>query len=159
VLDLENAPTLAPLDCTHPVRRITDPEQIGEAVSVPEKCLNKDRSWLVRRLADEIRHDPESLSVYAIYLDGQPVSSARMEFAPGSPFASLWGGATLPAYRHRGLYSALLAARIEEARSRGRRYLTVDAGAMSHPILEKRGFVRLTGARPCLWRVAGQARA
>ena len=70
---------------------------------------------------------------------------------PRSAFASLWGGSTLPELRKRGLYTSLLNARLEEARQRGFRYLTVDAGDMSRPILEKRGFRLLTHATACNW--------
>ena len=72
-------------------------------------------------------------------------------FPAHSAFASLWGGSTLPELRGRGLYTGLLAARLQEARARGARYLTVDAGPMSRPILERRGFRLLTHATACTW--------
>jgi GNAT superfamily N-acetyltransferase len=58
----------------------------------------------------------------------------------------------LPAYRGRGLYTALLAARVQEARRLGASYATVDAGPMSLPILRRLGFQPLTVATPCIWR-------
>ena len=63
-------------------------------------------------------------------------------------FAGLFGGATLPEYRGRGLYRATVAARARLARERGYRYLYVDALPTSRPILERLGFVRLTTTTP-----------
>ncbi|EQD40871.1 GCN5-related N-acetyltransferase, partial [mine drainage metagenome] len=57
------------------------------------------------------------------------------------------GGATVPDYRGRGLYTALLAVRLQEAKRRGARFLTIDAGPMSRPIVEKYGFRLLTFAQ------------
>ncbi len=62
---------------------------------------------------------------------------------------------TLPAYRRRGLYTALLAARVREARARGVPYLTIDAGSMSRPIVTRHGFELLTTAVSCEWKSDG----
>ena len=75
----------------------------------------------------------------------------RDSYNPGH-FAGLWGGSTLAAYRGRGLYTALLAARVREARARGVPYLTIDAGAMSRPIVARHGFEVITYATACEWR-------
>jgi GNAT superfamily N-acetyltransferase len=50
------------------------------------------------------------------------------------------GGATLPQARGRGAYSALVAARWDDAVRRGMPALVVQAGPMSAPILERLGF-------------------
>jgi GNAT superfamily N-acetyltransferase len=94
---------------------------------------------------------PDLLHVYVAYVDGIPASTAWIRFHPGSSFASLWGGSTVPAHRGRGLYRALLSARMRDAQDRGVRYLTVDAGPMSRPILERHGFRQLTVTRPFKW--------
>ena len=107
--------------------------------------------WSVERLAFELEHAPDYLSVYVAYAGNVAAACAWIRFPPGSPFASLWGGATLPQLRNRGLYTALLAARVQEARVRGWRYVTIDAGHMSRPIVEKRGFRLLTYATACNW--------
>jgi len=51
----------------------------------------------------------------------QPVCSARIEFLPGSSFASLWGGGTLASWRGQGIYRALIAYRARLAAARGLR--------------------------------------
>ena len=71
---------------------------------------------------------------------------------PGKQFASLWGGSTIAAFRSRGLYTALVAVRAQEARRSGARFLTVDARPMSRPILERLGFQVMTFANALHWR-------
>jgi predicted GNAT family acetyltransferase len=61
----------------------------------------------------------------------------------------LWGGATVPAYRKRGLYTALVSARAQEAKARGIRCLTIDASPASRAILEKFGFQLMAYAWEC----------
>ena len=89
--------------------------------------------------------------MYVAYVDHAPAACAWVRFPQKSAFASLWGGTTVPQLRGRGLYTALLLARIHEAQLRHYRYLTVDAGPMSRPILEKHGFQLLTRATACTW--------
>jgi GNAT superfamily N-acetyltransferase len=81
----------------------------------------------------------------------EPVCSARIEFLPGTEFAGLWGGGTVPAWRGRGIYRALVAYRAGLAAARGYRYLQVDASPDSRPILERLGFVRLARTTPYVW--------
>lgn len=52
----------------------------------------------------------------------------------------LCGGGTLPGHRGRGLYRALLAARLREAIARRTPRLLTQAGPMSQPILARLGF-------------------
>ena len=81
------------------------------------------------------------------YVDGLPASTGQISFYEGARFASLVGAATLPAYRGRGLYTALLAAQVQVARDRSVRFLDADASPMSRPIFEKYGFRHLTGVQ------------
>ena len=67
----------------------------------------------------------------------------RLDPLPGArgSFATLQGGATLPEWRSRGVYRALVARRAVLAAERGCEYLQVDASDDSRPILERLGFV------------------
>jgi GNAT superfamily N-acetyltransferase len=58
----------------------------------------------------------------------------------GSSAMLLAGGAVLPGFRGRGVYRALVTSRWNAAVERGQPALTVHAGAMSRPILERCGF-------------------
>jgi len=72
-------------------------------------------------------------------------------FRPGTDFAGLWGGSTLPAWRGRGIYRAMVAARAQRAAARGVRYLQVDASDDSAPILRRLGFRAVTTTTPYVW--------
>jgi len=76
----------------------------------------------------------------------------RLEIIPGTGFAGLWGGGTLPEWRGRGLYRALTAARAQAALSRGVRYLHSDCTEYSRPILERSGLLAVTTTTPYLWQ-------
>jgi GNAT superfamily N-acetyltransferase len=147
VLDL-NDPPAALLGPTAAASRLNRPDELRDVSAIKQRTSDDD---MVARLAFEMEHAPDYLSVYVAYVENVAAACAWIRFPPGSPFASLWGGATLPELRNRGLYTALLAARVQEARARGWRYLTIDAGHMSRPIVEKRGFRLLTYATACNW--------
>lgn len=151
VLDMDCAPAVLLEPVRHDVRRITDPDQVKSVLSVQSQVWGDGHDFLEERLANELRTVPDFISMYAVYADNMPVCSAWINFPPHSRFASLWGGSTLPAYRQRGYYTALLAVRLQEARRRGARFLTVDASPMSGPILEKFGFQRISTTYPCTW--------
>jgi len=140
VLDLDDTPQalLEAPSCS--IRRVHDSEALGEVIAVSDEVWHSDHASLGQRLAFQLRAAPDHLSVYVAYVDGVPAGTARIEFHENSTFASHWGGATLPAYRHRGLYTGLLAVRVQEARRHGARFLTIDAGPMSRPIVERFGF-------------------
>lgn len=156
VLDLQAAPEILWQPVRHDVRRITDPGKIPDVLTVKEQVWDDDFSWLGDYLAGALEHHPERVSAYAAYVDGRPASSARIYFPEHSQFASLWGGATISSFRKQGLYTALLAARAQEAKARGVRYLTVDAMPMSRPILEKLGFEIIAHSYPCKWKLKAQ---
>src|SRR5437868_3896113 len=59
----------------------------------------------------ELRDRPETVAMVVAMAGDQPVCSARIDFLPGSSFASLWGGGTLPGWRGQGIYRALIACR------------------------------------------------
>ena len=139
----------------HRVERVTDAAGIDEVVTVEEAVWGPDEreldDWLHRLMAD-------SSDRFRLYLvrDGEmAVGAAWMTVTPGSEFGSLWGGSVRPEYRGRGVYGALLAARAGEARRMGLRYLMIDAGSMSLPIVEAHGFVRLSESIPCVYTPPG----
>jgi GNAT superfamily N-acetyltransferase len=89
--------------------------------------------------------------VAVVAMAGQsPIAGGRLEFHIGTDFASLWGGGTLPAWRGRGVFRALVAYRAAAATARGFRYLQVDASLDSRPILARHGFVELAATTPFL---------
>lgn len=133
---------------TADVRRVTAGEGLDAVRLIEEGVWAEDFARLVENLAAEMDHDPEAVSCYVAYAHGRPAGCAWVRFHTGAHFASLWGGATLPDYRRRGLYSALVAARIREASARGFPYVSVHASAMSAPILLRCGFRQLSTCTP-----------
>lgn len=153
VLDVASAPASLLAEPAVDVRRLTDPAQLADVVTVLEAVWAEKFNWVYERLGRHMAI-PGYLSIYVAYVDEQPAAVAWTYFNAGS-FAGLWGGSTLSPYRRRGLYTALLAARVREARARGVPYLTVDAGSMSRPIVERHGFQLLTTSVSCEWPAGG----
>ena len=152
VLDLAQISEALLQPVTHDIRRITDPEQIYEAViAVKEEIGQEEQGRHAEELTQELRMDGEHISFYAGYADDRPVCSAWIRFNETGSFASLWGGSTLPAHRKHGFYTALVAVRAQEAIQRGYRFLTIDASPMSRPIVARHGFQLLTFTHPCKW--------
>ena len=82
---------------------------------------------------------------YAAIVDGQVVGTAYGAF--GNAGLNLFGGSVLEEFRGRGIYRALTFARWDKAVERGTPALTVQAGKMSMPILERLGFELVAAAR------------
>ena len=100
--------------------------------------------------------DLESSSKFALLatVDGTPASVARL--ALSESVVRLFGAVTLPAFRGRGLYRSLLAARCELARANGATLaLTKGRVETSAPILERVGF-RSYAVEQC-WRLSVDA--
>jgi GNAT superfamily N-acetyltransferase len=109
---------------------------------------------LADSLESELSADPDGLAVVLAEAGDALVSAAWIRFEEGTEFATLWGGATLPAWRRRGIYRALVAYRANMALARGYRYLEVDASDDSRPILERLGFVVVGTTTPFVWSPA-----
>jgi hypothetical protein len=153
VLDLRTAPAALFSPSAHHVRRITDDAGVRDAVSVAERVWDEPMGDRIDALATQLHRSPDSISIYVVYADDNPVSSAWINFNPASPFAGLWGGSTLLGHRGQGCYRALLAERAREALARDVKFLTIDASPMSRPIVERFGFAWITDTRPYEWRL------
>lgn len=153
ILDMDGSPAL--LDPENiSVRRVEDEASIQAIMRMEEAVWNEDHSELATRIWQDLQTDPMTLSVFASYDGDHLASAAWIYYHPPTKFASLWGGSTLPEHRGRGHYTALLNARMREARSRGYRFLMVDASPMSRPILERRGFAFYGFSTACVWKPA-----
>ncbi len=148
LIDLQDCPAVYLEPVTADVRRVIRAGDLRKVANIQEQVYDENFDWLATQLQENITKQPEFWSVYMAYVNDQPACAAWISFPPKSTFAGLWGGATLPEYRKQGLYTAVVAARAQEAVQRGYRFLTVDAGDMSRPILEKRGFQFLTHTTP-----------
>jgi hypothetical protein len=131
------------------VRRIDDAHGLADFIAVNAEIWDHGDVSRNEMYAQRL-HDP-SLGLYVAYADGRPVAAARLEMPRDRIFAGLWGGCTLPAFRVRGIFRAIVAARAMAARECGFQFLNVDAAETSRPILERLGFVALCGVTG--WRL------
>ena len=86
---------------------------------------------------------------YLAFMDGveSPVSVASMYYMSDAPIVALQGAATLPDYRGRGTYTALMAKRLADARAEGMEAAVLQAiRATSAPICAKLGFSEIATA-------------
>jgi GNAT superfamily N-acetyltransferase len=130
------------------LRPVVD-EADGQAlVSVHEEVFGDDHSAVGRHVMSGIAGDPPTIAAVVAWAGDTPICAARLEFNHGTDFAGLFGGGTLPAWRGRGVFRALVAYRAAIAAERGFRYLQVDAMPDSRPILKRLGFVELATTIP-----------
>lgn len=147
------SPTLAGVRLPDGLRLdpVTDEAGIGRLIEVHDRVFGTDHAQLRRSLTAQLRNSPQSIAMVVAMAGDEPVCSARIDFYGGSEFAGLYGGGTLPRWRRRGIYRALVAYRAQLAAARGYRYLQVDASPESRPILERLGFACLALTTPYTW--------
>jgi len=136
---------------------VTDPAGVDLVAQVHEQAFDTGAARLRTRMLAHLAESPETLSLVLAMAGDLPVCAARMEFHPGTEFASIWGGGTLPAWRGRGIYRALVAHRARLAAERGYGYLQVDAADTSRPILLRLGFAQLSTTTPYVYGGQGEA--
>jgi len=158
VLEIKNAPARLLETPQYDIQRATTLEQLHHADAIQDAVWgNEPRQKVSERVLGMWDDDPNSVSLHIAYIENKPVSYGRVEFSQGdNPFASIWSGSTLPDYRGRGIYTAVVASRLQEAQQRQYQYLTVDAKPdTSMPILNKLGFITITYSTPYNWAVGG----
>jgi GNAT superfamily N-acetyltransferase len=133
------------------LREVSDRADLDRIADMELAIWNDDRSWLADSLEAERAVDPDALTIVVAEAVDAVVCAGWIRFARGTEFATLWGGGTLPAWRSRGIYRAIVAYRANLAAQRGFRYLQVDASDNSRPILERLGFVGVTTTTPFIW--------
>lgn len=110
----------------------------------------EEATALLRRLSVD-----DGMELWVAEVEGQIVGAGRLEPVPGTIFAGIWGGATRPQWRSRGIYRALTAARARSALRMGKILIHSDSTEYSRPILERSGFVKVSTTTPYHWRRPG----
>ena len=101
---------------------------------------------LIERLARK-----DGMELWAAKFDGDIICSGRLEPVKGTTFAGIWGGATRPHWRGKGIYRALTAARARSATAAGTTWSHSDSTDFSRPILERAGFIKVSETTPYVW--------
>lgn len=130
------------------LRAVIDRAGVEALVSVHDEVFAEDHSALGKTLLAGLARQDRTTAAVVAFAGPAPIAAGRVEFHSGTDFASLWGGGTLPAWRGRGVFRALVAHRAALASARGFRYLQVDASSDSRPILRRLGFVELATTTP-----------
>lgn len=134
------------------IRRLTDVDQLPELTALLFRVYGVDFAYLERLLGDDLRQRPYFSSIYTAYVHDELAGVGWIQFPARSQFTSLWGGTVLPEFRGRGIYRALLAARVQEAIRRGYSLVIIEAPRPCQGLAEKFGFHFLTHAHSCLWQ-------
>ncbi|WP_431930669.1 GNAT family N-acetyltransferase [Micromonospora sp. RP3T] len=149
---------VAPLAAAVPVlpegvrlREVTGRTDLERIAAMEEEVWHDDRGHLVHGLAREIEADPQSITIVVAEAGETVVSAGWIRYQAGTGFASLWGGSTLPRWRRKGVYRALVAYRARLAQQRGRTLVQVDCSPDSRPILERLGLVAVTTTTPYVY--------
>lgn len=106
----------------------------------------------VEDFVNRLERNGANLELWIAEAEGEVLCTGRLELVPGTEFAGLWGGGTVPEWRGKGLYRALTAARARSAMNRGVRYLQSDCTEFSRPILQRSGLLPITTTTPFIWR-------
>lgn len=133
------------------VRRTTAEDDLHRVGAMLSTVWGMDMTWLGTDLLGRIEAAPDQIAVLVAEDGDEIVSAAWLVHRPGTQFAGLWGGSTLPTHRGRGIYHALVAARARLAAERGVTHLQVDASDDSAPILRRLGFRAVTTTTPYVW--------
>jgi GNAT superfamily N-acetyltransferase len=134
------------------LREVSERVDLDRIGALEEAIWHDDRAgWLADSLEAEQVSDPHAITIVVAESAGEFVCAGWARFPNGTDFATLWGGGTLPGWRRRGIYRALVTYRANLAAERGSRYLQVDASSESRPILRRLGFIPVTTTTPFIW--------
>lgn len=116
-------------------------EVFGQSVSA------EGANAVLRRLSLD-----DGMQLWVAEVAGRIVSAGRLEPVVGTEFAGIWGGATRPEWRGRGIYRSLTAARARSALAMGKSLINSDSTDSSRPILERSGLIKVSTTTPYHWR-------
>jgi hypothetical protein len=134
------------------LRRITTEADVRAMASMQDEVFGSS-------IADEVAESMlrqlrlgSGTELWVAEARGQIVCAGRLQPVEGTEFAGIWGGATRPEWRRRGIYRALTAARARSALILGKKLINSDSTEDSRPILERAGLVKVSTTTPYLWR-------
>jgi hypothetical protein len=88
---------------------VVDERGVEAFVRMHADVFGGDHSAIGRTMLASLTQElPSHLAVIA-WFEGTAVGAGRVELQPGTDFASIWGGGTLPAWRGRGVFRSVVA--------------------------------------------------
>lgn len=134
------------------LRRVTEEAHVRAMGAMADEVFGNPVSGemvdeLLSRLAQR-----DGMELWIAEAEGRIVCTGRLEPVPGTDFAGIWGGATRPEWRGRGIYRALTAARARSALAVGKTLVNSDSTEYSRPLLERAGLVKVSTTTPYTWR-------
>jgi ribosomal protein S18 acetylase RimI-like enzyme len=137
-----------PLPAGVALRRITDDADVRRMIAMQNAVFGSHTG--AEGLLAEMAADA-TIECWIAEAGGDVVSAGRLHPVPGTVFAGIWGGATLPQWRRQGIYRALTAVRAHSALRAGKKLIHSDSTEYSRPILERYGFTKVTETTPYEW--------
>lgn len=135
---IASAPVEVPVEVEHVAGEGEGLEAFSDVMA---RGWSADRTVLHALHRAQVTHPSGRVRLYLARADGVPAGAGGYIVA-SERTAYLVGAVVLPEFRGRGLYRALVDARIEDARRRGLTLAVSHANAQtSAPILERQGFV------------------
>ncbi|HVK25869.1 MAG TPA: GNAT family N-acetyltransferase, partial [Actinokineospora sp.] len=134
------------------VRAIRDDRDLERIADLHDLVWPGTR-WITLRVGEEMRARPDLVQgcLDEESGDGPVLCASWLRLVEGSGFGGLWGGATHPDWRGRGLYRATVAHRARLALAAGYPLLRVDASPHSRPILERAGLHQVATTTPYIY--------
>jgi GNAT superfamily N-acetyltransferase len=133
------------------LRQVSEPDDLRRIADQQTEVWGFDCSWVAAELNARVSADPAQITILVAEAGERFACTAWAAYNPGTEFVALLGGTTVPEWRGRGLYRAMIAARARESVARGFRLLHVDASPASAPILRRRGFHEITTSTHYRW--------
>jgi hypothetical protein len=110
-----------------------------------------------RSLLDRLRAQAGDVQLWLVTVEQEVIAAGRLDL--DGAVAGLWGGATDAAWRGRGLYRALTAARCGVAAERQCSVVYAECTEYSRPILQRSGLQAVTTTTPYVWSPDSASRA
>jgi hypothetical protein len=109
------------------LRRVTEAPDIRAMIAMQDEVFgNSHGDEMVDSLLRRLSRGDE-IELWVAEANAAIVSAGRIEPVPGTDFAGIWGGATRPEWRGRGIYRALTAERARSALRIGKKYINSDS--------------------------------
>jgi GNAT superfamily N-acetyltransferase len=144
---LTRPPPVAPPAPGVEARRVQCYEEYVDALRAGLTALGETEEaiakWVATAQAGWNHETRVARMTHIAFADGVVAGLGLVNYGPAAVLCA--GGAVLPPFRGRGVYRALVASRWRAAVEMGKPALTVHAGAMSRPILERCGFEEVCG--------------